>query len=80
MNAIEAAEFLRISTYTLLEMVRKGIVPGTKLGGEWRFTDESLEDYMRKLVAGNSRETAGAETDQFKPQRRRLRPPPSLMV
>lgn len=79
-NVKEAAKFLRISSYTLLELVRAGAVPGAKLGGEWRFTDESLMEYMRNLVAGKP---ASAPEPAQKPaqkpvKRRRGAPPPPL--
>lgn len=75
-NVKEAAKFLRISSYTLLELVRAGAVPGAKLGGEWRFTDESLMEYMRNLVAGKP--ASAPEPAQKPVKRRRGAPPPPL--
>lgn len=66
----EAAAFLRISPYTLREQVSAGKVPGAKVGGEWRFTDESLEAHMRNIVSG-ANERASSTT-----RRRPAAPPP----
>jgi excisionase family DNA binding protein len=33
----EAAEFLRVSTKTVLTLARAGTLPGEKVGGAWRF-------------------------------------------
>lgn len=50
----EAAEFLRLSTYTLQNMVKNGKVPGAQLGPKggriWIFTDEALEEYLRQEI------------------------------
>ena len=70
----EAAEFLRMKPYTLRELVSKREVPGAKVGGEWRFTDESLQAYMRKLVAGESQVIEPPVIPNQKP-----RQPPRLM-
>lgn len=80
----EAAEFLRIKPYTLLEMVRKNKLPGAKLGGEWRFTDESLEQHMRDLVSPKKTEPiaadpAPAEPEKKVPYRRQPRTPPPIL-
>lgn len=72
-NIAEAAKFLRISACTLRELVRAGVVPGAKVGGEWRFTDESLEDYMRELISPKKPAPKVNQSD-----RRRRASPPSL--
>jgi len=76
----EAAEFLRMKPCTLRELVSKREVPGAKVGGEWRFTDESLQAYMRKLVAGESQVIEPPVIpNQKPPARRKPRQPPRLM-
>lgn len=42
----EAAEFLRISRPTLVELVAQGVLPGRKLGNQWRFYKQSLIRYL----------------------------------
>jgi len=43
----EAARFVRVSEKTLAEMARRGDVPGKKVGREWRFLREALEEWLR---------------------------------
>lgn len=73
-NLDEAAKFLRISAYTLREKVRAREVPGAKVGGEWRFTDESLEQHMRDLISGRAKKPQ-PESQPKAPRRRRAPPP-----
>ncbi len=42
----EAADFLRVSTKTLLALARDGELPGTKVGRPWRFLRADLLDYV----------------------------------
>jgi excisionase family DNA binding protein len=43
----EAAEFLRVSTKTILALARQGDLPGEKVGRAWRFLRAELLDYLR---------------------------------
>lgn len=45
----QAAEMLQISERTLQRIVKKGDVPGTQIGGQWRFD----RDQLRALVRGD---------------------------
>lgn len=42
----EAKEYLRTTSSTLYRLVQKGIVPASKVGGQWRFKKERLEDWL----------------------------------
>ena len=44
----QAAAMLQISERTLQRMLKKGEVPGTRIGGQWRFD----RDQLRALVRG----------------------------
>ena len=48
LNLPEAAKFLRISKDKLRDLAAAGDVPGMKIGGQWRFVQERLEDYIRE--------------------------------
>ena len=48
LNADGAAKVLGISKGLLLRLAREGIVPGKKLGREWRF----LRSDLRRTLAG----------------------------
>lgn len=42
----DAAELLGISPYTVRKQARQGLIPGRKIGKEWRFSRESLVDWL----------------------------------
>ena len=46
LTADEAAQFLRVSTKTLLALARQGKVPGQKVGRAWRFLRTDLLKYV----------------------------------
>ena len=46
LTAEEAADFLRVSTKTLLALARSGDLPGTKVGRAWRFLRADLTAYV----------------------------------
>ena len=54
----QAAELLQISERTLQRMLKKGELPGTQIGGQWRFD----RDQLRALVRGEWK----AEPDQVR--------------
>ena len=42
----EAKEYLRTTTSTLYRLVENGVVPASKVGGQWRFQKERLESWL----------------------------------
>jgi excisionase family DNA binding protein len=42
----EAKEYLRTTTSTLYRLVQKGVVPASKVGGQWRFKKDRLEGWL----------------------------------
>ena len=42
LTAKEAAEYLRLSEMTILRLANQGLVPGAKIGRQWRFTREAI--------------------------------------
>ena len=42
----ETKEFLRITTSTLYRLVQNGVVPASKVGGQWRFKRDRLEKWL----------------------------------
>jgi len=49
MTIKDAASYLRISYSTLYKLVQMGKVPGSKVGGAWRFNQEILDDWLGRL-------------------------------
>jgi len=43
----EVAEYLGLNKRTVYNLVRKGEIPGTKIGRQWRIKKESLDDLFR---------------------------------
>ena len=51
----DAAQLLGVSTYTIMEYARRGVLPGRKLGRSWRFIRTELEDAIQQLTACGNR-------------------------
>jgi len=43
----QVAEYLGLNKRTVYNLVRKGEIPGTKIGRQWRVKKESLDDLFR---------------------------------
>jgi excisionase family DNA binding protein len=43
----QAADMLQISERTIQRMLKKGEIPGTQIGGQWRFDREQLRALVR---------------------------------
>jgi len=44
MDIAEAASYLNIKKGTLYRLAKNGKVPGTKIGGQWRFKRQRLDE------------------------------------
>ena len=47
---VETATMLRVSENTIYRMARRGDLEGTKVGRQWRFTDDSIKNMKNKQV------------------------------
>lgn len=47
LNLEQAADLLKVSLCTLYDRVRRGLVPGVKVGKRWVFIEVDLLDYIR---------------------------------
>lgn len=65
----EVAKILRAHTNTVYKLCRKGELPATKVGKEWRISQEKLAEFMHaSTVSGiESNETATAPSAEFRP-------------
>jgi excisionase family DNA binding protein len=43
----QAAELLKVHPKTLQKWARTGIIPGSKIGREWKFRASVLDDFVR---------------------------------
>ena len=48
MRISEAADYLHVKKWTLYRLVKCGKVPGTKIGGQWRFKREVLDEMFQR--------------------------------
>ena len=55
MKTKEAAEYLGFNPVTLYKLAQKGIVPATKVGGNWRFVKEMLDEWVGKRMTRKKR-------------------------
>jgi len=46
MTPREAAEYLSIHVRTIYRLVKKGDIPGRKVGGSWRFKKDALDEWL----------------------------------
>jgi len=44
----EIAEHLKLSVYTVKDKIRKGEIPGTKIGNRHRVSESAYEEYLAK--------------------------------
>jgi excisionase family DNA binding protein len=45
----EVAQFLRVHPSTVYRLLRKRTIPAFKVGSDWRFNQESVERWVKKL-------------------------------
>jgi excisionase family DNA binding protein len=48
LTSTEAAEFLRLSPYGVRDLARRGILPGRKVGRDWRFLRTELVAWLKE--------------------------------
>lgn len=44
----EVEKRLGVGRYTIMGLVRRGELPGMKIGQRWRFDEEDVEQYLRR--------------------------------
>ena len=52
MDIAEAASYLNIKKGTLYRLAKNGQIPGAKIGGQWRFKRERLDELFRQPAVG----------------------------
>ncbi|MCK5215419.1 MAG: helix-turn-helix domain-containing protein [Candidatus Omnitrophica bacterium] len=46
-TADEIAQYLRVHPYTVKRLARAGKIPGFKVGDQWRFDVQSIEEWKK---------------------------------
>jgi excisionase family DNA binding protein len=54
MTLDEVAEFLQVHSSTVYRLLKLKRIPAFKLGSDWRFNQESVERWLKKLEEGDS--------------------------
>jgi excisionase family DNA binding protein len=49
----QAARLLRLHPSTVYRMVKRGEIPAVKIGRVWRFSTETLQDWLRDRAGGD---------------------------
>ena len=52
MSIHEAAAYLGISAFSLRKMAREGKIPAGRIGRQWRFHKEDLDEFLRSQYKG----------------------------
>lgn len=67
MTSDEVAEYLRVEVVTVRRLVNRGELPAYRIGGEYRFTQPDLEDYVKRqrISGGTGAEASNNPLDQF---------------
>ena len=52
----EVAQKLKVKPFTVREYLKKGIIPGKKIGKQWRILDSELELFFRLPVLKSKKE------------------------
>ena len=47
LDAEEVANMLRVHPRTIMRLASQGEIPGFKVGGQWRFRREAIDQYIR---------------------------------
>lgn len=56
MTVQEVAEYLRLNEMTIYRLARAGEIPALKIGRNWRFKKELIDEWFRQ-AAGNIQDT-----------------------
>lgn len=48
----EVANFLHVHPSTVYRLLKKRRIPAFRMGSDWRFNQESIEQWVKKLEAG----------------------------
>lgn len=48
LDAEEVGKLLRIHPRTVIRLAGQGEIPGFKVGGQWRFKRQDIEDYIEE--------------------------------
>ena len=59
MTLEEVARYLRLHNSTIYRLARAGIIPAVKIGGQWRFNSQRVDEWLAAQAAASVRRTPG---------------------
>lgn len=60
MTMDEIAEYLKVSKETIYKMAQKGQLPGSKLGNQWRFNRQVVDEFLKAHSNINNPDDGGS--------------------
>ena len=61
MTIREVARYLSLSEKTVYRLIQAGKLPAAKIGGQWRFDQKMLDDWVAEQANGNRLTPLGKE-------------------
>ena len=61
MTIREVARYLSLSEKTVYRLIQAGKLPAAKIGGQWRFDQKMLDDWVAEQADGNRLTRLGKE-------------------
>ena len=55
MTIVEVAAYMQVSRFTVYRLAREQGMPATKIGRQWRFQREEIDQWVRQQVPGQHR-------------------------
>ena len=52
MTVQEVADYLRVTKKTIYRLLRRGKIPATKVGNQWRFEKTSIDEWLQRSSVG----------------------------
>jgi excisionase family DNA binding protein len=59
MTLPEVAEYLRVSKDLIYRLAQKGKIPASKVGNQWRFKKEKIDEWMEEQQHSSSERKRG---------------------
>jgi excisionase family DNA binding protein len=66
-NVTEVAKYFGIKPATVYRLTQRGILPGFKVGNQWRFSQKMLEGWVADRVSGAFQGYAWMKADRVDP-------------
>jgi excisionase family DNA binding protein len=62
----ELSEYLRVHRSTIYRLLKKGQLPGFKIGSDWRFNVEAIDEWRLQQGAAQLEELRSAERSPYR--------------